>query len=74
MHDLYCLSKCDYLFGPPSTYSMWASFTGLVPYAVLDHPEQKLLLTDFLPVQEKNTYVGGATVPPFDRKDEWPED
>ena len=29
--DLYALAKCDYLIGPPSTYSMWASFYGNVP-------------------------------------------
>lgn len=26
--DLYALSKCDYIIGPPSTFSMWASFYG----------------------------------------------
>ena len=26
--DLYGLGECDYLFGPPSTYSQWASFYG----------------------------------------------
>lgn len=26
--DLYALSKCDYIIGPPSTYSLWASFYG----------------------------------------------
>ena len=29
--DLYALAECDYLIGPPSTYSMWASFYGNVP-------------------------------------------
>ena len=29
--DLCALSKCDYLFGPVSTYSLWASFYGNVP-------------------------------------------
>lgn len=26
--DLYALSLCDYLMGPPSTFSQWASFCG----------------------------------------------
>lgn len=26
--DLYALSQCDYIFGPPSTFSQWASFYG----------------------------------------------
>lgn len=31
IEDLYCLAKCDYITGPPSTYSAWASFYGDVP-------------------------------------------
>ena len=26
--DLYCLSKCDYIVGPPSSFSRWAAFIG----------------------------------------------
>lgn len=29
--DMYCLARCNYIVGPPSTYSMWASFYGHVP-------------------------------------------
>jgi hypothetical protein len=29
--DLLCLSKCDYIIGPPSTFSGWAAFIGNVP-------------------------------------------
>ena len=29
--DLYMLSRCDFLIGPPSTYNRWASFVGQVP-------------------------------------------
>lgn len=29
--DLYALAACDYIIGPPSTYSQWASFYGKVP-------------------------------------------
>jgi len=35
--DLYTLSECDYIFGPPSTYSMWASYYGNVPLKHLEH-------------------------------------
>jgi hypothetical protein len=31
VEDLYLLSLCDYIIGPPSTYSQWASFYGRVP-------------------------------------------
>ncbi len=29
--DLYAMAACDYLIGPPSTFSEWASFYGNVP-------------------------------------------
>ena len=37
LEDLYALACCDYLMGPPSTFSRWASFYGKVPhYTVTD--------------------------------------
>ena len=36
VEDLYLLSKCDYIIGPPSTFSGWASFYGEVPLLMLD--------------------------------------
>ncbi|CAN5454954.1 hypothetical protein BH11BAC1_BH11BAC1_07810 [soil metagenome] len=37
VEDMYVLSYCDYLLGPPSTYTMWASFYGKVPlYRIKD--------------------------------------
>lgn len=35
VHDLYGLSKCDYIIGPPSTYSTWASFIGEKPHSFI---------------------------------------
>src|SRR5687767_9052154 len=35
IEDLYLLSRCDYIIGPPSTFSMWASFYGSVPLYML---------------------------------------
>ncbi len=35
IEDLFCLAGCDYLMGPPSTFSQWASFYGNVPLAIL---------------------------------------
>jgi hypothetical protein len=29
--DLYALARCDYIMGPPSTYTQWASFYGNQP-------------------------------------------
>lgn len=28
VEDMYALAECDYLIGPPSTFSMWASYYG----------------------------------------------
>jgi hypothetical protein len=33
--DLYLLAKCDYIIGPPSTFSIWASFYGNVPLCMI---------------------------------------
>lgn len=45
--DQYCLSMCDYIFGPPSTFSWWAAFTGKKPYAVLYTGDAKLSVDCF---------------------------
>ena len=47
VEDLYALACCDYLIGPPSTYSMWASFYGSVPLLQVEEPEQALALENF---------------------------
>lgn len=47
VEDLYALAGCDYLLGPPSSYSMWASFYGEVPLCHLHYAKQELHLTDF---------------------------
>lgn len=36
VEDMYSLAKCDYIIGPPSTFSMWASFYGAVPLKMID--------------------------------------
>ena len=47
MTDLTLLSYCDYLVGPPSTFSAWASFMGQTPlYHVLSATDQPKL-SDF---------------------------
>ncbi|HOZ87710.1 MAG TPA: hypothetical protein PL029_08130 [Bacteroidia bacterium] len=45
--DLYCLSKCSYIAGPPSTYSMWASFYGQVPLCMISDPAKTPEKSDF---------------------------
>jgi hypothetical protein len=46
--DLYALSKCDYVIGPPSTYSQWASFYGQVPLCIVRDRSMKPALSDFV--------------------------
>ena len=47
VEDLYALAGCDYLLGPPSSYSMWASFYGEVPLLHLHHARQAVELSQF---------------------------
>lgn len=49
--DLYALSACNYLAGPPSTYSMWASFYGNVPLYMIREPERVPTMNEFV-IQE----------------------
>ena len=35
VEDLYLLAKCDYIIGPPSTFSIWASYYGSVPLLMI---------------------------------------
>ncbi|WP_207535786.1 alpha-1,2-fucosyltransferase [Desertivirga arenae] len=45
--DLYCLSSCDYIIGPPSTFSAWASFYGKVPLYHINDKDAPVLLEEF---------------------------
>lgn len=45
--DLYSLSKCDYIIGPPSTYSMWASYHGQTFMKHIINKEQDMDLSTF---------------------------
>lgn len=40
VEDMYSLARCDYLLGPASTYTMWASFYGQVPLYQVYEPEK----------------------------------
>jgi hypothetical protein len=39
VEDMYALARCDFLIGPPSTYTEWASFYGEVPLCHLVSPD-----------------------------------
>jgi len=47
IEDMYAFARCDYLIGPPSTFTVWASFYGNVPLNVIRTPDQRQSLEDF---------------------------
>ncbi len=44
VEDCYSLAQCDYILGPPSTFSHWASFYGRVPLIHIADPDQPIQL------------------------------
>ncbi len=59
IHDLYALSKCDYIVGPPSTFSMWASFYGDVPLRFIHNQRDKIALSEFSAIIAQNRFKNG---------------
>lgn len=57
--DLKSLSMCDYIFGPPSTFSMWASFYGQVPCRFILPDDEDWSLSDFEPIVAQNLFLSG---------------
>ena len=57
--DLYGLASCDYIIGPPSTYSQWASFYGNVPLCILLQPQQKIIFNDFSQIVALDMFANG---------------
>lgn len=47
VQDLCLLSLCDYIMGPPSTYSIWASIMGNKKRCILHNKEDEISLKDF---------------------------
>lgn len=45
--DQFLMSQCDYLIGPPSTFSLWASYSGKVPYYHFESGVDQLELAHF---------------------------
>jgi hypothetical protein len=45
--DLQALAQCDFIMGPPSTFTQWASFYGNHPMLSLDSAEQRVELKNF---------------------------
>jgi hypothetical protein len=47
IEDMYSFARCDYLIGPPSTYTMWASYYGGVPLLQIADPSIDPTLANF---------------------------
>lgn len=45
--DHHAMSKCDFLLGPPSTFTLWASYIGKTKYWHITDPSRDVLLDDF---------------------------
>jgi len=50
VQDLYALSRCDYLMGPPSTFTGWASFFGDVPLLQIKARDQSMRFDGVKPI------------------------
>lgn len=46
--DITALAGCDYLLGPPSSFSAWAAFTGMRPLLVVEDAAMPFSLADFV--------------------------
>jgi hypothetical protein len=47
--DMYALAACDYIIGPPSTYTLWASFYGGAPLYQVREVSAAVSAEDFKP-------------------------
>ncbi len=45
--DQLVMSRCDYIIGPPSTFSLWASYMGRTPFYHVKDKEYVFTLGDF---------------------------
>ncbi len=46
--DHFIMSKCDYLIGPPSTFTLWASYIGNVKYYHVINKDDDIKISKFL--------------------------
>jgi len=56
IEDLYALSCCDYIIGPPSTFSMWSSYIGKVPLRFIKHKNEDIRLSVFSRIIEQDVF------------------
>lgn len=63
IEDMYTLAECDYIFGPPSTFTMWASFYGETPLYLVADPRRRMTIEDFI-VHGVGDHTGAKDAPP----------
>ena len=47
VEDMYTLASCDYIMGPPSTFTLWASFYGAKPLCQMRNLNEPISLNSF---------------------------
>jgi hypothetical protein len=47
VEDMYAFARCDYLIGPPSSYTIWASYYGDVPVQYVHGSDSRIDLDRF---------------------------
>lgn len=56
IEDVYALSCCDFIIGPPSTFSMWSSYIGKVPLRFIKYKNENIQLSDFSRIVEQDVF------------------
>jgi hypothetical protein len=56
IEDLYAFSQCDYIIGPPSTYTAWASFYGHVPTCFISPTTKSIDVDNFRIINDINIF------------------
>lgn len=62
IEDLYGLSQCDYIVGPPSTFSQWAAFVGGKLLLFMMRPSDNPQIEDFSRIRRYRHFENGNRV------------
>jgi hypothetical protein len=60
--DLYTLSLCNYIIGPYSTFSRWASFIGEVPLCFIETKDQQFTKDSFSKIVDFFHFESGKAI------------
>lgn len=62
IEDIYALSLCNYIIGPPSTFSMWASYIGKTPLKFIQPKHDQISLNEFSVIIAQDIFANGKTL------------